>query len=85
MNGIGGRTIAEAQENITYPEFMIWCKFRGKRGSLNQGMRIEVAIARFMTLYGNVKTGKKTFAIEDFAPHMDLPELTLERAMETWQ
>lgn len=39
MNGIGGRTIAEAQQNMTYPEFMVWMKFRAKRGSLHQGMR----------------------------------------------
>ena len=31
MNGIGGRTIAEAQENMTYPEFLVWVKFRQKQ------------------------------------------------------
>lgn len=84
MNGIGGRTIAEAQENISYPEFMLWCKFRGKRGSLNQGMRVEAAIARLAAFYGNSKTGKQAFDLYDFSPHMDRPKLTLEEAMASW-
>lgn len=84
MNGIGGRTIAEAQENMSYPEFMVWCKFRGKRGSLNHGMRIETAVARLASFYGNWKAGRKAFSMEDFAPHMDEPVLTLDHAMATW-
>jgi hypothetical protein len=84
MNGIGGRTIAEAQANMTFPEFMVWCKFRGKRGSLNQGMRIEAAVARLASFYGNSRAGKKVFNIEDFAPHMDEPPLSLDQAMATW-
>lgn len=84
MNGIGGRTIAEAQARMTFPEFMLWCKFRGKRGSLNQGMRIESAVARFASFYGNGRAGKKVFSMEDFAPHMDEPVLTLDHAMATW-
>jgi hypothetical protein len=84
MNGIGGRTIAEAQATLSYPEFMTWCKFRGKRGSLNQGMRVEAAVARLAAFYGNMRAGKKAFSIEDFAPHMDEPVLTLEHAMATW-
>ena len=84
MNGIGGRTIAEAQENMSYPEFMVWCKFRGRRGSLNQGMRVEAAIARLASFYGNCRAGKKVFEIGDFAPHMDEPVLSLDEAMATW-
>ncbi|NWA25512.1 hypothetical protein HX866_11455 [Pseudomonas gingeri] len=84
MNGIGGRTVAEAQENISYPEFMLWCKYRGKRGSLNLGMRVEVASARLAALYANMKAGKPDFRIEDFSPHTDVPVETLEGAIATW-
>jgi hypothetical protein len=86
MNGIGGRTIAEAQENMTHTEFIVWCKFRNKRGSLHQGMRVEMALAQLQAFYANCKTGKDTakLFIQDFAPHMDPRELTLDEAMKTW-
>lgn len=84
MNGIGGRTIAEAQENLLYSEFLVWCKFRAKRGSLNQGMRVETAIARLLSFYANFRAGKQTFVMSDFAPHMDIAELTLKEAMDSW-
>lgn len=84
MNGIGGSTIAQAQANMTYPEFMVWCKFRGRRGSLNPGMRIEAAVARLSAFYGNCRSGKPVFEIEDFAPHMDRKVLSLDEAMAAW-
>jgi len=86
MNGIGGRTIAEAQENLTHTEFIVWCKFRNKRGSLNQGMRIETALAQFQAFYANCHTRKDAAKLftQDFAPHMDAREVTLVEAMRTW-
>lgn len=73
MNGIGGRTIAEAQETMSYAEYVVWLKFRNKRGSLHLGMRIEESVARFMATWVNSKTKPDTpkFHKEDFAPHMD--------------
>lgn len=73
MNGIGGRTIAEAQENMSINEFALWCKFRGKRGSLNTGLRVEESIARFQAFWANCKTkeGAEPMYKEDFAPHLD--------------
>ncbi|MDF0731017.1 hypothetical protein P0Y43_09805 [Pseudomonas entomophila] len=86
MNGIGGRTIAEAQENMTYPEFLTWVKFRHKRGSLHPGMRLETALAQFQAIYFNSKTGESAPKLypQDFAPHMDPRVETLEEAMENW-
>jgi hypothetical protein len=80
MNGIGGRTIAEAQENMSFAEWIVWLKFRGKRGSLHTGMRVEVAFAEFQALWLNTKTQKdapKLYA-QDFAPHMDPRIITAE-------
>jgi len=86
MNGIGGRTIGEAQENMTYPEFMVWCKFRRKRGSLHTGMRIETAIAQLQAFYANCRSGKNASRIytEDFAPHMDERPIELADALLSW-
>ncbi|SDS41832.1 hypothetical protein [Pseudomonas prosekii] len=86
MNGIGGRTIAEAQENLTYPEFLVWMKFRQKRGSLHPGMRVETALARFQAFYANVKLPKDALRLhqEDFAPHMDPRVESLDEAVARW-
>lgn len=86
MCGVGGRTIAEAQERISYPEFLQWAKYRAKRGSLNAGMRIERGAALLSTLYANAhrKEHAPAFQLHDFAPYHDRPELTLEEAMKSW-
>ncbi|NBF13093.1 phage tail assembly protein T [Pseudomonas sp. Fl4BN1] len=87
MNGIGGRTIAEAQENMTYSEFVVWMKFRARRGSLHQGMRVEMALAQLQALYVNSKTGKDAPRLyqQDFAPHMDPRVETLDEAIAGWE
>ncbi|MNN80816.1 hypothetical protein D3C81_1975780 [compost metagenome] len=83
--GIGGRTVAEAQQRLSYPEFLSWQKYRAKRGTLHLGMRVERGAALLAALYANAhgKRGQK-FKLEDFMPHADEPVLTLEQAMETW-
>lgn len=85
MNGIGGRTIAQAQEALSYPEFMTWMKYRNQRGSLNVGMRVERGSALLATLYANTHRGKdaQPYQLHEFAPHHDKPELTLEE-LASW-
>lgn len=81
LNGIGGTTIAEAQSNMSWPEFLAWAQYREKRGSLNTGMRVETAIARLCALYVNMHRSASTdppYHIEDFAPHMDERVITIE-------
>lgn len=80
MNGIGGRTIAEAHENMTMPEFLVWQKFRNKRGSLHMGMRVEESVAKFLAYWFNSKTAKDApkHYPQDFAPHMDERIITVE-------
>lgn len=59
----------------------MWGAYRAKRGSLNTGMRTEVAIARFCALWANYtlrRNGDPLFHLQDFAPHMDAREITLE-------
>ncbi|MHC5351694.1 phage tail assembly protein T [Metapseudomonas furukawaii] len=84
MCGVGGRTIAEAQHRLSYPEFLSWQKYRAKRGSLHFGMRIERGSALLATLYANANSKQGGFRLYDFMPHEEEPPLTLERAMEKW-
>ena len=44
MNGVGGRTIAEAKQRLGYDEYLIWAKYRQERGSFNVGRRVEQAV-----------------------------------------
>lgn len=60
----------------------MWGAYRAKRGSLNTGFRTEVAIARLCALWANYNLRTKQtdakFHLEDFAPHMDQREVTIE-------
>lgn len=84
MCGIGGRTIAEAKQNISYPEFLDWLQYRRKRGSLHIGMRIESAVAVLASLYANRNSKGIKFSPLDFMPHADEVPITLEDAMKNW-
>lgn len=86
MCGIGGKTIEEAQRNISYEEFTRWVAYRNKRGSLHFGMRIEKSSALLSQIIANRyrKEGKEPFTIYDFAPYHDEPELTIDDLMK-WE
>lgn len=78
MNGIGGRTIAEAQHRLSYQEFIQWARYRRKRGSLNVGMRVERGAGLLAALYANSNSKNGGYTISDFSPHEDQPVLTLD-------
>ncbi|MFW1755999.1 MULTISPECIES: hypothetical protein [Acinetobacter] len=88
INGIGGRTIAEAKANISNPELMLWRSYRKKYGSLFFGRRIEQAFGNWIAHYTRfkVKEGTSINAF-DFMPHeeskMQKDEVTLEDYMES--
>ncbi|CAM3407809.1 phage tail protein [Rouxiella silvae] len=86
MNGIGGRTIAEAQERMSVAEFELWLKYREKYGGLNSMMRTEWAAAVVASTIANVNRTKNSppFRISDFAPHLQEAPVSLEQAMEQW-
>jgi len=84
--GIGGKTIAEAKENISYSELMQWIGYRQKRGSLHIGMRVEQSSAMIASLYANAHSKKGvTWKINDFMPHADQEPIELEDALKLWQ
>ena len=86
INGIGGRTIAEAQEAMSLSEYRLWMKYRQKYGSLNAMMRIEWGAALISSMIANVNRGKNSppFDLTDFAPHINIQPLSLENAMKEW-
>ena len=83
MCGIGGRTIAEAKSRLSYREFLSWCKFRDKRGSLHVGMRVERGSALLAAIYTNSHS-KEKYKLYDFMPHEEEPVISLDQALETW-
>ena len=61
-------------------------KFRQRRGSLHQGMRVEMAIAEALAHHFNWVRGEKATRLyqQDFAPHMDPRIESLEEAQASW-
>lgn len=86
MNGIGGRTIAEAQERMSLREFQVWIKYRNKYGPLNVMMRTEWGASLVASVLANINKSKNSppFKISDFAPHINEVSVSLEEAMKTW-
>lgn len=86
MNGIGGRTIAEAQERISLREFQVWVKYRNKYGPLNVMMRTEWGASLVASVLANINKSKNSppFKVSDFAPHINEVSVSLEEAMKTW-
>lgn len=84
MCGIGGRTIAEAKERLSYSEFLGWAAYRNKRGSLHIGYHVEGSLAILSTMFANANTKNGGYKFYDFAPHHEEPPITLEQAMREW-
>lgn len=87
LSGVGGNTIAKAQESISFAEFQKWLAYREKRGSFNVGMRVERAGALIAAFLANQSLGKGSQPVSfyDLAPYHDEPILSMEQAMETWK
>ncbi|PKH20234.1 phage tail protein [Enterobacterales bacterium CwR94] len=87
LNGIGGRTVAEAKERLSLSEFQMWVEYRNKCGSFNEGMRTEWGAALVSSMIGNVNRDpekSEPFSIADFAPHIEKPAISLKDAMSQW-
>jgi len=54
---------------MPYVEFLSWCKYRNRYGSLHPGLRQDRTVAEFMRHYFNMKAGKKQFKFPDFSPY----------------
>lgn len=86
LNGVGGATIEQAKEAVSYDEFQGWLAYRAKHGPLNTASRIEWAIGQLSYLVATAaemkKRGGGKFAISDFLPFAPKPKLTLASAMK---
>lgn len=79
LNGVGGASVAEAKERLTYAEALQWQAYIEKRGTLNLGLRLEVGFALIAWCINQAMGGKAE--MRDFMPHLDEPEATLTDVM----
>lgn len=70
MNGIGGRTIAEAQQNMSLVEARQWAQYTRRHGGLNVAERVEQAAALICATGAQLMTGKK-HVVKDFIPNRE--------------
>lgn len=99
LAGIGGRTVAEARRNISWPEFQAWMQYRAKHGPLHTQPHIEHAAALVAYMVSStVPRGKGQRGAEysDFLPKRaatveaanDVPggaPIDIDTAMATWR
>ncbi len=72
LNGIGGRTIAEAKECMSQSEAVAWSRYIRRYGSLNTGTRIEQSIA--LLCVALLRSQGVEADIKNFMPHTEKPE-----------
>lgn len=80
LNGVGGRTVEEAKERMTYAEALQWQDYLTSRGTVHVGMRLEAGFALIAMSINHALGGKAT--IEQFMPHFDEPQASLEDVMQ---
>lgn len=97
LAGIGGRTIAEAKQRMSWAEFQAWCKYRAKHGPLSSQQRLEdvgafLAQATFSTIPR--PKGEKGPTLQQLRiyhpakqadPTPSGKELSLQEAMAAWK
>lgn len=72
LAGVGGRTIAEAKQALSYAEVLDWLEYRQRRGSFNVGWQVERSGAVLAALIHNIVSKDKA-APHDYGPHIDKP------------
>lgn len=68
LAGIGGATIAEAKERLTYEEVLTWCEYIKNHGPLDLHGRLEYGFALVAHQIHQSVGGKAKF--EAFAPYL---------------
>lgn len=71
LHGIGGRTVAEAKENLEATEVRRWVAYIRRHGSLNVGSRVAQSCAIVAMVVARSLGGSKTAKVEDFMPTFD--------------
>ncbi|MCE8052275.1 hypothetical protein HOP61_13270 [Halomonas daqingensis] len=65
LAGVGGKTIAEAKENLTTEEYYQWCEYRAITGPLVGSTRIEHHLAQLALIQARIG-GDKNSKLVDF-------------------
>jgi hypothetical protein len=65
--GVGGWTVSEAKERLTYAEAMQWHTYLERRGTLNLGLRIEEGFALLAMMINRALGGRANMSA--FMPH----------------
>lgn len=68
LAGVGGRTVAEAKERVSYAEALRWMAYVNKRGRPNVGLRVEEMGAYIIQAIYRANGGKCD--AEGFMPHV---------------
>lgn len=68
LNGVGGRTIEEAKERMSFVEAQQWSAYLARRGSLHMGTRLEWGFALIAAAINNAMGGQRSQA--EFMPHL---------------
>lgn len=68
LNGVGGRTVAEAKNCMSFQEAQAWAEYRGTRGPLNLGRRLDARLARLELILLRYMGDKKT-VLGDLLPY----------------
>jgi len=88
LNGIGGRSIAEAMRTLSYAEVLSWMAYRKKRGSLNLGLRGDRQVALparlFLQWCGVKHIGEFDLLPYEQAPAPVMPDLTQAMKSPEW-
>lgn len=85
--GIGGRTIAEAKQNLSLDEFESWAAYIRAYGPLNINRHLERGFALIAMQINRGLGGKAEMM--DYMPYAKRNKgkkaITLKEAMETWK
>lgn len=84
LNGVGGRTIYEAKQNLSAREVQLWYALHQRRGSFNIARRFQQELA-FVKQLLHVQVGAKRTDIWDYQPNEEAPPLTFEEAQALYQ
>lgn len=80
LHGIGGASVEQAKKNLSAEEYLQWCGYIERRGSLDWGVKLEVGFAMIALIISRA-TGNKDSRLEDFMPNYQAPEGTIEDVM----
>jgi hypothetical protein len=69
---VGGHTVAEAKERMSYAEAVSWAAYMRKRGPVNVLKRLDHGFAMIATMINRFGGGKAEPI--DFLPYADRPE-----------